>query len=113
MGVLAAGLGSWYYFTGRPEWQVMIFTSLAFMQVFQALAARRESFFKIEWMSNPMLVGMSALVVLLQLMVLYVPAFTEFFELLPLKWYDLSLVILSGLVVFAVMELGKRKENGK
>jgi hypothetical protein len=57
---------------------------------------------------SPWLAGMLALVVILQLGVLYVPAFARFFEVLPLPWDDLSLVILSGFIVFVVMELKKR-----
>jgi P-type Ca2+ transporter type 2C len=115
MGGLALALGCWYYFTDRPEWQTMIFTSLAFMQVFHAWSSRagRVSLFNKGWMTNPVLTAMTLLAVLLQLMILYVPAFTEFFELLPLQWYDLSLAILSGLIVFAVMEWVKRMRNRK
>ncbi|MCE9646677.1 MAG: cation-translocating P-type ATPase [Chloroflexi bacterium] len=109
IGALALGLGSWYYFTGRPEWQTMIFTSLAFMQVFQALASRsaKESLFKMRLLSNPLLAGMAGLVVALQLMVLYVPLFSRFFEVIPLNGCDLSIAASMGVVVFLVMELEK------
>lgn len=115
IGALALGLGSWYFFTGRPEWQTMVFTSLAFMQVFQALASRseKESFFKIGIMSNPVLAAMIAVVVGLQLLVIYTPSLANFFEVLPLKWHDLSITILSGVVVFVVMEVSKRIGNKK
>ncbi|MBL8078084.1 MAG: cation-translocating P-type ATPase [Anaerolineales bacterium] len=115
IGALALGLGSWYFFTGRPEWQTMVFTSLAFMQVFQALASRseKESFFKIGIMSNPVLAAMIAVVVGLQLLVIYTPSLANFFEVLPLKWHDLSITILTGLVVFVVMEVSKRIGNKK
>ena len=43
IGALALGLGSYYYFTGRDQWQTMVFTFLAFAQVFQALASRSSS----------------------------------------------------------------------
>ena len=110
IGALALGLGSWYYFTGRPEWQTMIFTSLAFMQVFQALASRsnKESLFKLGVLSNPLLAGMALLVVVLQLMVMYIPALAKFFEVLPLSGPDLMTAASMGLFVFAVMELEKK-----
>ena len=110
IGTLALGLGSWYYFTGRPEWQTMIFTSLAFMQVFHALASRsdKESFFQMEMLSNPLLAGMAALVVVLQLMVLYVPFLTKFFEVIPLSGFDLLVATASGVIVFVVMEFEKK-----
>ena len=110
IGALALGLGSWFYFTGRPEWQTMIFTSLAFMQVFQALASRsvKESLFKMGVLSNPLLAGMALLVVVLQLMVLYVPILSNFFEVIPLSGCDLSIAVGAGVVVFVVMELEKK-----
>jgi Ca2+-transporting ATPase len=110
IGALALGLGSWYFFTGRAEWQTMVFTSLAFMQVFQALASRsnKDSLLKIGLFSNPLLAGMALLVVALQMMVIYNPALAHFFDVVPLKWHDLSLTIASGLVVFVVMELEKQ-----
>ncbi len=109
IGALALGLGSWYYFTDRPEWQTMIFTSLAFMQVFQALASRsnKESLFKLGMLSNPLLAGMALLVVMLQLMVMYIPTLANFFEILPLSGSDLMIAVSMGLFVFVVMELEK------
>jgi Ca2+-transporting ATPase len=110
IGALALGIGSWYFFTGRPEWQTMIFTSLAFMQVFQALASRssKVSLFTMGLLSNPLLAGMALLVVVLQMMVMYIPALAKFFEVLPLSGIDLMIAASMGLLVFAVMELEKR-----
>jgi Ca2+-transporting ATPase len=110
IGALTLGLGSWFYFTGRPEWQTMIFTSLAFMQVFQALASRsnKESLFKMGVLSNPLLAGMAALVVIMQLMVLYIPILSYFFEVIPLSGCDLSIAAGTGMIVFVVMELEKK-----
>lgn len=110
IGALALGLGSWYYFTDRPEWQTMIFTALAFMQIFQALASRsdKESFFKVGVISNPVLAGMALLVFTLQMAVIYVPGLANFFAVVPLRWHDLSIAAGAGLVVFGVMEVGKK-----
>ncbi len=110
IGALALGLGSWYYFTGRPEWQTMIFTSLAFMQVFQALASRsaKDSLFKMGLLSNPLLAGMAALVIVLQLMVLYIPFLNKFFEVIPLSGYDLAIAASVGVVVFVALEVEKK-----
>jgi len=110
IGALALSVGSWYYFTDRPQWQTMIFTSLAFMQVFQALASRsnKESFFKMGLLSNPLLAGMVLLVVVLQLTVLYIPVLADFFVVIPLSGADLLTAASMGLFVFAMMELSKR-----
>ena len=110
IGGLALALGSWYYFRGLEQWQTMVFTFLAFAQVFQALASRsaRDSFFKLRLMSNPLLAGMSALVVVLQLSVLYIPFLAEFFGVVPLSLCDLSIAIATGVVVLVAMELEKK-----
>ncbi|HRJ76236.1 MAG TPA: cation-translocating P-type ATPase C-terminal domain-containing protein, partial [Anaerolineales bacterium] len=83
---------------------------LAFMQVFQALASRsdKESLFKMGLMTNPLLAGMAGLVTVLQLAVIYIPALANFFEVVPLSLSDLAIAISMGLVVFVVLELGKR-----
>jgi Ca2+-transporting ATPase len=111
IGALALGLGSLYYFTGRAQWQTMVFTSLAFMQVFQALASRssKDSLFKIRLLSNPLLAAMVLTVVALQLAVLYIPFLSGFFNVVPLSACDLSIAAGSGVVVFGVMEVGKRE----
>ncbi len=110
IGAIALGLGLWYFFSGRPEWQTMIFTSLAFMQVFQALASRssKNSLFKLGVLSNPLLAGMALLVVALQMAVMYIPPLAAFFEVLPLSGCDLSIAAGAGVLVFVVMEVEKK-----
>jgi P-type Ca2+ transporter type 2C len=110
IGALALSIGSFYFFSGQPQWQTMVFTSLAFMQVFQALASRsnKDSLFTMGFFSNPLLAGMVLLVVVLQLMVMYIPTLAHFFDVLPLNGSDLMITVSMGLVVFIVMELEKR-----
>jgi Ca2+-transporting ATPase len=110
IGAIALGLGAWYFFSGRPEWQTMIFTSLAFMQVFQALASRssKDSLFKLGVLSNPLLAGMALLVVALQMAVMYIPPLAAFFEVVPLSGCDLSIAAGAGVLVFVVMEVEKK-----
>jgi Ca2+-transporting ATPase len=115
IGALALGLGSWYYFAGRPEWQTMIFTSLAFMQIFQALASRSDkvSLFKQGLLSNGLLAGMALLVTVLQLAVIYIPVLAKFFDVVTLSGCDLSIAAATGVIVFVVMEASKRMGNRK
>ena len=109
IGSLGLGIGSWYYFGGRSEWQTMIFTSLALAQVGQALASRstRESLFVLGLTSNPLLLGMAALVTALQLAVIYIPPVANFFGVISLGWMDLGISVLAGVGVFAVIEIEK------
>jgi Ca2+-transporting ATPase len=110
IGVLGLGIGGWYYFNDRPEWQTMIFSSLAFAQVGQALASRssRESLLTLGLFSNPLMLGMTILVTILQLAVLYVPPVASFFSVIPLKLPDLLIALSTGLLVWVVLEVGKR-----
>lgn len=109
IGALGLGIGSWYYFAGRPEWQTMIFSSLAFAQVGQALASRsnRESLWALGLGSNPLLLGMAALVTMLQLTVIYLPPVAAFFSVTPLNLPDLLIALGAGVLVLAVLELAK------
>ncbi|MFZ5819291.1 MAG: cation transporting ATPase C-terminal domain-containing protein, partial [Chloroflexota bacterium] len=110
IGALALGLGAWYFFSGRAEWQTMVFTFLAFAQVFQALASRssKESLFKMGLFSNPMLAAIAVLVVALQLAVIYIPFLGGFFGVLPLGAIDLAIALGAGMLVFAAMEIEKK-----
>jgi len=110
IGALALGLGAWYYFTGREQWQTMVFSFLAFVQVFQAWASRsgKESAFSMPVMSNPLLFWMMVLVTALQLAVLYIPPAAEFFSIQPLGIVDLLIAFGAGFVVLVLMEIEKK-----
>ncbi len=110
IGSIALGLGSWYFFTGRPEWRTMIFTSLTFMQVFQALSSRStsQSIFRIGLFGNPVMVLMVIIVVFLQCLVLYIPVLSYFFDVQPLNAFNMSVAVLSGVIVFLFMESAKK-----
>lgn len=95
----------------RPdgEWQTLLFSSLAFAQIGQALALRSfgHSFFRIGFFSNPMLLCMIVAVVLLQGAVVYLPAAQTFFTTVPLGPENLLRVFLPGLCVFGALEAEK------
>ncbi|HEY5730559.1 MAG TPA: cation-translocating P-type ATPase [Anaerolineales bacterium] len=110
IGALALGIGAWYYFTGREQWQTMVFTFLAFVQVFQAWASRsgKESAFSTPLLSNPLLFWMMLVVTALQLAVIYTPPAAEFFSVRPLGFVDLLVAIGAGFIVMLIMEVEKR-----
>lgn len=107
--IVSLGVGFWYYTQGRVEWQTMIFTTLAFLQVFQALASRsnEESLFKIGIFSNQVMVAIIALVVSLQLAALYLPVLPTFLGVVPLPLNDLLISIGLGSTVLVAIELEK------
>jgi Ca2+-transporting ATPase len=115
IGALALALGAAYYFSGRKEWQTMVFSFLAFAQVCQALGSRatKDSFFKMGLAGNPLLAGMALLVPALQLLVIYVPVLSDFFGVMPLSAVDLLIAVAAAALVLLAIEADKflRKEN--
>ncbi len=90
-------------------WQTMIFSTLAFLQVGQALASRsnQESFFSQGIRSNPLLLAMAVLTIVLQLLVIYVPFLDQFFNIVPLSLPNLLLAALLGSSAFWAIEIEK------
>ena len=100
------------YDPAHPEdqtWQTMLFTTLAFLQVGQALASRssRESFFTLGWRSNPTLLWLVLAVVALQLLVIYLPVLESFFHVDPLSLPELLICVLAGSLAFWAIEAEK------
>jgi Ca2+-transporting ATPase len=114
IGVLTLGVGFWYYTQGYAQWQAVMFTTLAFLQVFQALATRSntESLFTIGVFSNRVMWGVIALVVGLQLVALYTPL-GAFLGLLPLTAVDLLVCVGLGLALFVAVEVEKLFLRGR
>ncbi len=110
IGILVLAVGAWAYFGGRANWQTLVFTSLAFAQIGQALAARssQTSLFTIGLRSNPLMLGMVLSVAILQLLVIYLPPLQSFFNTSPLSLLDLGIALGIGLIVFAAIELQKK-----
>jgi Ca2+-transporting ATPase len=100
-----------HYWAGHPAgtWQTVLFTSLAFAQVGQAMAQRssRDSFFLMGLFTNPLLLCMVLAVVLLQAAVVYLPLLQPFFKTSPLDPVTLCWVVVPGIAVFVVLELFK------
>jgi P-type Ca2+ transporter type 2C len=104
IGALTLGIGAWYFYAGRDTWQTMVFTTLAFAQVWQALATRstHDSFFSRPF-SNPLLLGMAILTFSLQVAVIYIPLLQDFFKTVPLTVTDFAISLaLSGLVFVGI-----------
>jgi Ca2+-transporting ATPase len=114
IGALALGMGYVHYRAEGPDdrtWQTMIFTTLAFAQIGQALASRSSeaSLFALGVRTNPTLLGMVLATFLLQLAAIYVPFLDEFFQVVPLAIDELLAAMGLGLFVFIMIELEKRR----
>jgi Ca2+-transporting ATPase len=100
-----------HYWISHPvgTWQTVLFTSLAFAQIGQAMAQRssRHSFFRMGLFSNPLLLWMVIAVVVLQASVIFLPALQTLFKTAPLDPETMLKVMLPGLAVFCVLETVK------
>jgi len=109
IGVIALGIGVLAFNDDQSSWQTLIFTSIAFMQIGQALASRSttESFFTMMNRPNPVLMSMVLIVTVLQLIAIYTPFLEDFFSAEPLNLIELLICIFSGIFVFAAIEIAK------
>ncbi len=105
IGAVSLAVGFAYRETDQVEWQTMIFTTIAFMQIAQAFATRSttESLRSTGLKSNPLMLAIATLVVALQLVAIYTPV-GEFMDLEPLSFVDLAVCIAAGLSLLAVVE---------
>lgn len=112
LGFLGLAAGALTFDRGDPAggvWQTMIFTTLAFTQMGQALASRasQQPFASLDLRSNPLMLLMVLLVFALQLMVIYVPFLDRFFNVTPLPPAALLSAVVLGGVVYALLEISK------
>jgi len=106
IGLITLAIGVLYFDVANKVWQTMMFTTLAFVQIGQALASRstRLSLFKLGLRSNPTLLVMVLLTFGLQLAAIYLPFLDEFFEVQPLSTVQLLICILAGIFTFLAIE---------
>jgi Ca2+-transporting ATPase len=109
LGAVALGFGAWAYHLDLPEWQTMLFTTLAFLQIGQALATRsmRESLFRQGLGSNRLLLAMALLVAGLQALLVSTPLLERFFGITPLTLGEFALSAGLGSLAFIAIELEK------
>ncbi|MBF2053083.1 MAG: cation-translocating P-type ATPase [Candidatus Sericytochromatia bacterium] len=115
MGLLIAGVSMglsaiWWSLQGAEgAWQTVLFTSLAFAQIFQALGIRssQDSLFRIGLRSNAVLLGMVALVLGLQILLTRVPLLRDLFHLQVLALYELLFILLVNSLILWVTEVLK------
>ncbi|NWJ45370.1 MAG: cation-translocating P-type ATPase [Chloroflexi bacterium] len=116
IGLIALVVGVVYNMLGFQQWQSMIFTTLAFLQIFQALATRSnyDSLFSIGIFSNRVMCYIIGIMAVLQVAAIYTPlsVFLGLKELSPLDF--LLSVALSAilLVVIEFVKLFKRRRAG-
>jgi Ca2+-transporting ATPase len=105
---LLVGYGAWRMDASGP-WQTMVFTTLVFAQMANAMAIRssRESLFQVGIGSNIFMLLAVGIGILLQLLLLYVPLFQELFATEPLSLKEMGACIAASLAVFLAIESNK------
>jgi Ca2+-transporting ATPase len=111
IGFVTVAIGFIYHEAnpGGP-WQTLMFTTLAIMQVFQAIGTRsnRESIIRLGITSNPVMLGTIALVVGLQVMAVYAPVLsTTLLQVQALDLREWLLVFGAGLSMLISTEVEK------
>ncbi len=108
IGVVTLALGFGYYAADLEQWQTIMFTTLAFMQIGQAFATRSstQSLREIGWRSNPVMLGIAGLVATLQLLAVYTPL-REFLDLQSLSAVDLAVCVAAGIGLLSLVEAVK------
>lgn len=109
IGALSLGMGAWHFFTGNEDWQTIMFTTLAFSQVWQAIGTRsgNDSLFKVGLFSNLPLLGLALLVIGAQLAAIYLPVLQTFLQTSWLTPTDLFLCFGVSFLVFVYAEVEK------
>ena len=108
MGILSLIVGYWGFRSGADitVWRTMVFTTLTFAQMGNALSIRssEDLLITIGPFSNRLMIGAVILTVLLQLMLLYIPFFQGVFKVAPLSLTQLLTCFALSWVLFSAVE---------
>jgi len=109
VGGVSIASQAWALSRDAAYWQTVVFSVLTISQLFHSLAVRSEtaSLFSIGLTSNLPMLGAVLLTVLLQLLVIYVPALNVVFHTQPLPLFDLLVCLLLSSLVLVAVELEK------
>jgi len=109
IGLISLATGIWSWHSGSETWQTVLFTTLAFAQVFQAIGTRSttDSLLRIGLFSNPSIMGLVVLVSGLQMGSVYLPPMQKFLGTTALSGSDLLLSIAASSLVLVYSEVDK------
>lgn len=110
VGTLALLIGYFYLSTNPLKWETMLFNSIAIIQIGQALGVRSntDSFFLYRFKGNKVLMLMIAIIIILQICVIYIPQISPFFNVIPLNIMDWGICLVSGFVMIIILEAIKK-----
>lgn len=114
IAIVSVALAVFYFDKENPEdltWQTMIFATIGFAQIFQALALRSSAHSPFALWTNPLMAIVVIATIILQLAAIYMPFLETFFELVPLSLTDLGISVAAGGLVFLLVFIIERKVN--
>lgn len=114
IAIVSLGLALFYFNPENPDdhtWQTMIFATIGFAQIFQALALRSSAHSPFALGTNPLMGLVVGVTLLLQLAVIYLPFMQPFFGLVPLSIENLLISIAAGSLIFFLVFFIERKVN--
>ncbi|MBN2528216.1 MAG: cation-translocating P-type ATPase [Deltaproteobacteria bacterium] len=110
IGVVSMVTGMWFWHQGGAGWQTVLFSTLAFAQIFQAIGTRStsESIFAIGFLSNPSMAAIVALVIILQVCGIYLPPMQKFLGTTAISGMELAVSFGAGGTILIFAELEKK-----
>jgi Ca2+-transporting ATPase len=113
MAAVTLGVQAWAIYTGKDNWQTMVFTVLAFSQLGHVLGIKSDviSLYRQGLFSNKQLISAIGITIGLQMAIIYIPYLNDVFKTQPLSWEDLGICLALSLVVFHAVELEKWIKN--
>jgi Ca2+-transporting ATPase len=113
IGTVSLIVGGMYSYNSNEKWQTMLFTTIAFGQVWQVLSVRSTTdlFFHARFFSNRTLISMVCLTLALQGCAIYIPFLQKFLLTKPLNLFDMTLCFAAGGLVFVFLELEKARRK--
>ena len=108
IATVSLGLAVLYFPPAEPTnltWQTIIFATIGFGQLFQALALRSSAHSPFALTTNPLMTVVVTGTLLLQLGVMYLPFMNSVFGLVALPLRELLISVAAGSVVFLTVKL--------
>jgi Ca2+-transporting ATPase len=114
IAIVSLGVALFYFDPKNPDdltWQTMIFATIGFAQIFQALALRSSAHSPFAVRTNTLMVWVVVVTVALQMAVIYLPFVDTFFNLVPLSLENLLISMGAGSLVLFLVLFIERKIN--
>jgi Ca2+-transporting ATPase len=110
IGAVSLVAGLWIWSEGGASWQTVLFNTLAFAQIFQAIGTRSssDSIYQIGFFSNPTMAYLIFSTAALQMAAVYLPFMQRFLGTSALSGFQLLLSVGAASLVLIFAEIEKR-----